>query len=53
MRSMPFAPPWGRHRTCNDLRGIMKEAWDFVEEVGTTKEHCQAVIEAHGGHKKY
>jgi hypothetical protein len=51
--------PGGRQRTYNQLRSIVQEAWesitpeDLKELIGTMRDRCQAVIDAHRGHTKY
>ena len=51
--------PAARQPTYDQLRGIVQEDWDSVtpedlrEIIGTTKDCCQAVIDAKGGHTKY
>jgi transposase len=51
--------PAGKQRTYDQLRAIVKEAWEAISDdtlrtlVESMKERCQAVIDAKGGHTKY
>ena len=49
----------GKQRTNDQLREMVREAWDAVTEeylnslLDSMTERCQAVIDAKGGHTKY
>jgi hypothetical protein len=51
--------PGGRQYTYEQLRGIVREAWDSIsldflrELIESMPARCQAVIEAKGGYTKY
>jgi transposase len=51
--------PSGKQRSYEQLREIVKEAWDQIspdmlkELIDSMKDRCQAVIDAKGGHTKY
>lgn len=51
--------PNGRQRTYDQLRQIVREAWDSTTEqdlrelVDSMRDRCQAVIDADGGYTKY
>jgi transposase len=51
--------PAGKQRTYNQLREIVREAWESIttedlrELIESMRARCQAVIDAEGGHTKY
>jgi hypothetical protein len=51
--------PRGRQRSYDQLRGIVREAWESItpedlrDVIETMGDRCQAVIDARSGHTKY